>query len=227
MTFSKSFPDNFLWGGATAANQLEGAHDVDGKGLSASDVFIFDINAPKETWLDQWAGMTHAQVAEAQNPASKNTILSAKVMTSITITKRTSRSLPKWDLNASVCRLPGRVSFREVTSPSRMKQVWPSMIGCSIRYVAITLSRLSPFHTTEMPLTTVTEYGGWPNRKVIDFYLQFATTVFKRYRHKVKYWMTFNEINCVKHHPYVSVGLLKRIIRLLNRLSIRARIISS
>ena len=60
-----------------------------------------------------------------------------------------------------------------------------------------------------MPLTLVTEYGGWPNRKVIDFYLQFATTVFKRYRHKVKYWMTFNEINCVKHHPYVSVGVIE------------------
>ncbi|WP_148720638.1 family 1 glycosylhydrolase, partial [Klebsiella pneumoniae] len=70
MTFSKAFPESFLWGGATAANQLEGAHDADGKGLSASDVFIFDINAPKERWLDQWAGMTHAQVAEAQDPAS-------------------------------------------------------------------------------------------------------------------------------------------------------------
>lgn len=149
MTFSKSFPDNFLWGGATAANQLEGAHDVDGKGLSASDVFIFDINAPKETWLDQWAGMTHAQVAEAQNPASKSTTLSAKAMTSITIMKRTSRSSPKWDSNASVCRLHGLVSSRVATNLSQMKPVWLSMTGCSIRCVSITLSQWFRFHTTK------------------------------------------------------------------------------
>ena len=61
----------------------------------------------------------------------------------------------------------------------------------------------------EMPLYLVTEYGGWPNRKLIQFYVRFAETVFKRYKNKVKYWMTFNEINCVKHHPFVSVGVIE------------------
>lgn len=47
----------------------------------------------------------------------------------------------------------------------------------------------------EMPYHLVTEYGGWWNRKVIDFFVNFATAVFNRYKNKVKYWMTFNEIN--------------------------------
>ena len=47
----------------------------------------------------------------------------------------------------------------------------------------------------EMPLTLGVEYGGWANRKLIDFYVKFATTCFKRYKDKVKYWLTFNEIN--------------------------------
>ncbi len=47
----------------------------------------------------------------------------------------------------------------------------------------------------EMPYHLVTEYGGWRNRKVIDFFVNFATAVFNRYKNKVKYWMTFNEIN--------------------------------
>ena len=47
----------------------------------------------------------------------------------------------------------------------------------------------------EMPYHLVTEYGGWKNRKLIDFFVRFAEVVFKRYKDKVKYWMTFNEIN--------------------------------
>jgi beta-glucosidase/6-phospho-beta-glucosidase/beta-galactosidase len=46
-----------------------------------------------------------------------------------------------------------------------------------------------------MPYHLVTEYGGWRNRKLIDFFVRFAQVVFTRYQHKVKYWMTFNEIN--------------------------------
>ena len=47
----------------------------------------------------------------------------------------------------------------------------------------------------EMPYHLVTKYGGWRNRKLIDFFIRFASTVFTRYKEKVKYWMTFNEIN--------------------------------
>ena len=47
----------------------------------------------------------------------------------------------------------------------------------------------------EMPYHLVTEYGGWRNRKLVEFFVRLAVTVFKRYKDKVKYWMTFNEIN--------------------------------
>lgn len=47
----------------------------------------------------------------------------------------------------------------------------------------------------EMPLHLVQQYGSWTNRKVVDFFVRFAEVVFERYKHKVKYWMTFNEIN--------------------------------
>lgn len=47
----------------------------------------------------------------------------------------------------------------------------------------------------EMPLHLVTEYGGWVNRKLIDFFVRYAKCLFRRYQDKVKYWMAFNEIN--------------------------------
>ena len=47
----------------------------------------------------------------------------------------------------------------------------------------------------EMPYYLVKKYGGWRNRKMIDFFINFSKVCFKRYKNKVKYWMTFNEIN--------------------------------
>lgn len=76
----------------------------------------------------------------------------------------------------------------------------------------------------EMPLNLVRKYGGWRNRKLIDFYLNFATTLFERYKH-VKYWLTFNEINFVIHAPFtggdssLKKGIISKIYS-INRLII-------
>lgn len=60
----------------------------------------------------------------------------------------------------------------------------------------------------EFPIGLVNNYGGWKNRKVIDFFVHYAETVFKRYKGKVKYWITFNEINILGMTGYLSGGLL-------------------
>lgn len=178
MTFTKDCPDDFLWGGATAANQLEGACHIDGKGLSASDVFIFDTSAPKERWLDQWAGMTHAQVAEAQDPDSK-------------------KYYPKRNGNyfyhhyEEDIALFAEIGFKCFRMPIAWTRIFPrgdetEPNEAGLRFydkVFDTLRKhnIEPIVSLshyEMPLTLVTEYGGWPNRKIIDSYVQFAQTVF-------------------------------------------------
>jgi 6-phospho-beta-glucosidase len=53
----------------------------------------------------------------------------------------------------------------------------------------------------------ITEYGGWRNRKVIDFFVNYCKTVFTRYKGLVKYWLTFNEINMILHGPFMAAGL--------------------
>jgi 6-phospho-beta-glucosidase len=57
-----------------------------------------------------------------------------------------------------------------------------------------------------MPLYLITEYGGWRNREVITFFERYAITLFNRYKDKVKYWLTFNEINGATHLPIMSLG---------------------
>ena len=59
----------------------------------------------------------------------------------------------------------------------------------------------------EMPLYLATEYGGWKNRKLIDFYINYARTIFNRYKNDVEYWLTFNEINMTLHAPFNGSGI--------------------
>ncbi len=60
----------------------------------------------------------------------------------------------------------------------------------------------------DCPMHLITEYGGWKNRKLIEFYTRFAKTLFERYKGKVKYWLTFNEINMILHLPFMGAGLI-------------------
>ena len=58
----------------------------------------------------------------------------------------------------------------------------------------------------EMPLHLATEYGGWADRRLIGFFERYARTVFERYKGRVKYWLTFNEINMMLHAPCNKTG---------------------
>lgn len=203
------FPKDFLWGGATAANQLEGGYNEDGKGLSLSDVYIFDPEKPKEEWNNQWHMMTHEQVEEAQNPKS-------------------SHYYPKRKGNGFYyhykddIKLFAEMGFKTYRMSIAWTRIFPNgdenepneagllfydnVLNELLKYNIEPIVSLSHY---EMPLHLATEYGGWVNRKLIKFYLNFAETVFDRYKNKVKYWIPFNEINAVKHHPYTSLGVIE------------------
>ena len=60
----------------------------------------------------------------------------------------------------------------------------------------------------DMPITLIKKYGGWKNRELIGFYEKYTRTLFERYKGKVKYWMTFNEINMLLHLPFMGAGIL-------------------
>lgn len=206
--FKEAFPEGFLWGGATAANQLEGGWNEDGKGLSVSDAYDFDINRPKERWLDQWYMMTHQQVKDAKDP-------------------NTDRYFPKRQGNnfyyhykedIAMFAEMGFKSFRmsiawtrifpnggETEPNEKGLQFYDNVFDELLKYGIEPIVSLSHY---EMPLALL-DVGGWTNRIVIDYFVKFATTVFNRYKNKVKYWMTFNEINAIKHHIYVSAGVVE------------------
>lgn len=182
------FPKNFLWGGAVAANQCEGAYQEDGKGLSVQDVLPRGIRGsrtklPTEENLKREAiDFYHRYPQDIKMFAE----MGFKVFrTSIAW----SRIFPKGDEEQP--NEAGLEFYDRVFEECRKYGIEP----------LVTLSHY------ETPLYLAETYNGWTERRMIGFYERYVRTVFKRYRGKVKYWLTFNEINSLLHAPFMSGGI--------------------
>lgn len=182
------FPKNFLWGGAVAANQCEGAYQEDGKGLSVQGVLPRGIRGsrtklPTEENLKLEAiDFYHRYPQDIKMFAE----MGFKVFrTSIAW----SRIFPKGDEEQP--NEAGLEFYDRVFEECRKYGIEP----------LVTLSHY------ETPLYLAETYNGWTDRRMIGFYERYVRTVFKRYRGKVKYWLTFNEINSLLHAPFMSGGI--------------------
>lgn len=195
------FPENFLWGGATAANQLEGAYDVDGKGLSVADAmpggkerfsvlesddFNWDIMPDKYTYPNH-QGIDH------YNRYKEDISLFAEMgFKSYRFSIAWSRIFPNGDE-----QLPNEKGL----------QFYDKVIDECLKYGIEPVITISHY---EMPLNLAKNYSGWKKRELIRFFEKYARTVLQRFGSKVNYWMTFNEINSALNYPTLSQGLVKR-----------------
>ncbi|WP_250277830.1 glycoside hydrolase family 1 protein [[Clostridium] colinum] len=188
---NKKMPLNFLWGGATAANQYEGGFDKDGKGLSVADVLTGGsvdkerrITIPKP--LDNEFYPNH-QATDFYNHYKEDIALFAEMGFKVyRFSISWSRIFPNGD---------------EENPNEKGLKFYDKVIDELIKYNIEPLVTISHY---ENPLHLSLQYGGWKNRKLIDFYLNFAKVLFKRYKGKVKYWLTFNEINMLTQ-PFGAV----------------------
>ncbi len=175
------FPENFLWGGATAANQMEGGWDAEGKGPSVPDMC---------------------------------TVGSASVPRRITTTVEPDTLYPSheaidfyhhYEQDIALFAEMGFKTFRLSINWTRIfptgLEEEPNEAGLAfydrvfdecLKYGIEPLVTLSHY---EMPYALVEKYDGWESREVIDLFMKYVRTVFDRYKEKVKYWLTFNEIN--------------------------------
>lgn len=185
--------DDFLWGGAVAANQVEGGWNKGGKGISVSDVMTAGARGVERQITDGILEDLYYPNHEASDFYSryKEDIALFHEMgfkcfrTSIAWT----RIFPNGD---------------EQEPNEEGLEFYDDMFDTCLQFGIQPVITLSHF---EMPYHLVTEYGGWRNRKLIDFYLNYCKTVFNRYKDKVKYWMTFNEINMIIRKPWKPGGI--------------------
>ncbi|MDA9460426.1 6-phospho-beta-glucosidase [Enterococcus mundtii 3F] len=200
----KKFPDNFFWGGAVAANQLEGAHLEGNKGWSVADINRFrdDIDIKKKSNKEITTQDIQLALNDKEGRYPKRTgidfyhtfredlaLLSETGMNSFRTSISWARIFPKGDEEE-----PNEEGLR----------FYDELIDCIIENGMEPLITLSHY---EMPLHLTTEYNGWSNRRLIDFFVRFAQVLFDRYKGKVTYWILVNQMNLITHESFNHLGI--------------------
>ena len=205
---ARTFPQDFLWGGATAANQLEGGYREDGKGISVEDCMRQHFDQD----LRDYNLQNHVTLEDVKRALETEDM--------VNYPKR--RGVDFYHHYKEDIALLGGMGFKCF----RMSIAWtrifamgdeeePNEAGLEFydrvfdecrKYGIEPLVTMSHY---EMPVHLALKYGGWHSRKTVDFFLRFVRTICERYKDKVKYWLTFNEIDSMIRHPFTSAGLLE------------------
>lgn len=177
------FPEGFLWGGATAANQFEGGYDADGKGLSVPDIIMGGtVSEPRvvtPAGVREGAYYPSHEAIDFYHHWKEDIDLFAEMgFKCFRLSVQWSRFFPNGD---DAQPLQAGIDFyKHIFEHCQKKGIEP----------LVTLSHY------EFPLALSHKYGGWDNPKVIDLWLKFVELCFHEYKGLVRYWLTFNEINC-------------------------------
>ncbi len=197
-----AFPKNFLWGGATAANQYEGGFKEGGKGVSTLDAITGgDADTPRMITYKTVSGEYASCEAGASLPEGAVGVIDEdKYYPSHTATDFYHHYKEDIALFAEM----GFRCFRMSVSWSRVcpdgtEQVneeglkfYDCVIDELLKHGIEPVITINHYDT---PMYLADKFDGWSDRKLIDYYLFLCELLFNRYRDKVKYWMTFNEIN--------------------------------
>ncbi len=176
-----SLPKKFLWGGAVAAHQLEGGWNEDGRGPSVSDVLTAGAHGVLRR-------ITDGVVEGERYPNHKGIDFYHTYKEDIALFHELGFQCFRTSISWS--RIFPRGDEKEPNEAGL--QFYDNLFDELLKYGIEPVITLSHF---EMPYCLASEYGGWTNRKLVDFFVHYAVTVMERYKNKVKYWMTFNEIN--------------------------------
>lgn len=176
-----TFPKNFLWGGALAAHQFEGGVLETSKGLSVADVMTAGAHGVPRVITD---GVlegnyypNHVGIDFYHRYKDDIAMFADLGFKCFRTSIAWSRIFPNGD---------------ETEPNEEGLQFYDNVFDELLKYGIEPVITLSHF---EMPYHIAKEYGGFMNRQTVDFFVKFAEVVFRRYKDKVKYWMTFNEIN--------------------------------
>lgn len=205
MKYNKfEFPKDFLWGGAVAANQLEGAYDQGGKGLCIADINEFKGDLPPEKRSNK--ELSTKEVEDLLNKKDGNfpkrlgidfyhtykediALLAGMKIKSFRTSINWARIFPNGD-----DELPNEEGLK----------FYDDLFDELLKYGIEPLITLSHY---EMPLNIALKYNGWYNRKTIDMFEKYCQVVFERYKNKVKYWILVNQINLITYESFNHLGI--------------------
>ena len=203
------FPEGFLWGGATAANQFEGGWREGGKGLSVSDVARAHLDADVTnykahntiTTADIERGLNELD-DEVNYPKRHGSDFYHHYKEDIALMAEMGFKVYRMSIAWSRIYPNGDDEYPNEEGLKFYDDVFDELKKYNIEPL-VTMSHYEP------PLNIVLNYDGWYSREVIDMFTKYVTTICTRYKDKVKYWLTFNEVDSMIRHPYTTGGLIQ------------------
>ncbi len=194
------FPKDFLWGGATAANQCEGAWQAGGKGLSTVDVTPFGkdrfpVARGELQMLDCDADHyypSHEAIDMYHHYKEDIALFAEMGFRCYRLSIAWTRILPNGD--DAQPNEEGLAFYESIFDECHKYGIEPLVTICHF----------------DTPIALIKKYGGWKDRRMVDAYVHYCDVLFTRFKGKVKYWLTFNEINMLLHLPFTGAGLVFR-----------------
>ncbi|WP_100407615.1 6-phospho-beta-glucosidase [Bacillus solitudinis] len=192
------FPENFLWGGAIAANQSEGAYLEGGKGLTHVDL----LPTGKKRWeislgnIDQLTPVegefypSHTGINFYHHYKEDIKLFAEMGFKTLRLSIAWARIFPNGD---------------DATPNEAGLQYYDAIFDELIKYGIEPVVTMTHF---DIPVNLIEKYGSWRNRRLVYLFENYAKTILERYKEKVKYWVTFNEINMLLHLPFIGGGLV-------------------
>ena len=192
------FPQGFLWGGALAANQAEGAHLEGGKGLTTVDMIphgphrmAVKLGQEKRFSLREDEFYPSHGAIDFYHRYREDIALMAEMGFTVFRTSIAwSRIYPRGDERKP--NPEGIAFYRALFEECKKHGIEPLVTLCHF----------------DVPMHLVTEYGSWRSRQMVTFFTRYARTCFEAFDGLVKYWLTFNEINIMLHSPFSGAGLV-------------------
>lgn len=204
----KEFPQGFLWGGAVAANQYEGGWQEGGKGISVADCARHHLDVD----VTDYHAHNHITTKEIEDALKTQD-------TSLYPKRHGSEGYSHYKEDIALLAEMGFKVFRLSIAWSRIfpngddaepneagLQFYDDVFDECLKYGIEPLVTMSHY---EPPIHLVLHYQGWYSREVIDFFTRYVRVICERYRHKVKYWLTFNEVDSMIRHPFTTGGLVE------------------
>ncbi len=211
---------NFLWGGAVAANQVEGAWRAHGKGLSVADVASYRPQLDVTNYQKQVA-ISLEEIQRAINDQSDQNY-----------PKR--RGIDGFHRYREDIKLFAEMGFKVLRFSIAWSRLFPTgeekqPNRAAIKYYQAVIAELKKYNIEplitlshyEMPLNLSLKYNGWASRKMITAFVNFARVCFTSFP-EVKYWLTFNEIDSVLRHPFISAGIIPEKTQNLRQIEFQA-----
>lgn len=198
------FPADFLWGGAIAANQAEGAWQEGGKGWCLADINLYRGDLPPEKRSNK--EMTSDQIAfyvtdqEGRYPKREAIDFYHTFDSDLELMAGTGMNAFRTSINWSRIFPNG-----DDAEPNEEGLAFYDRLIDSIR--AHGMEPMITLSHYEMPLNLTTSYDGWYSRELIDLFVRFAEVVLRRYSDRVKYWIPVNQINLITHESFNHLGV--------------------